>query len=437
MTMPRVTRAWLLVGFLILIAATGCGHRQTPVEQGARDQILHFGNGAEPSDLDPHIVTGVPEHSIMSSLLEGLVSPDPRDLHPMPGAAESWEISPDGKVYTFHLRKNGKWSNGEPLTAQDFVDSYQRILTPALASEYGYMLFSITNAEAYATGKIKNFVEVGVKALEKFTLQITLHDPTPYFLSMLGCHYSTWPVNVRTIARHGPILERGNKWTRPGNYVGNGPFVLDSWKVNQLVKVRKNTNYWDAEHVKLNAIYFYPTEEMNSEERMFRTGLLHKTETIPPTKIAVYKEKWPQALQLDPYFCTYFYRFNCTKKPFSDVRVRKALGLAFDRKVIVQLLTRKGEVPATTLVPPLIPGYEAPQGAMGFDVKLNVTDWLFERSMPTLFGLPKTFCFGAETTTSAMTAPSPPPVVRLRNSSFVFVLVATNVKDWARHSMFP
>lgn len=357
MTMRRVMRLWLLVGCLAVIAATGCGHRESPVEQGARDQILHLGNGAEPAELDPHLVTGVPEHNVMSALLEGLVSPDPKDLHPLPGAAESWEISPDGNVYTFHLRKNGKWSNGEPLTAQDFVDSYQRILTPAIASEYGYMLFPITNAEAYATGKLADFSAVGVKALEQFTLQITLRAPTPYFLSMLAIHYSTWPVNIPAVARHGPVFERGNKWTRPGNYVGNGPFVIESWKVNQLIKVRKNTNYWDADRVKLNGIYFYPTEELNSEERMFRTGLLHKTEAIPPTKIAVYKEKWPEALQLDPYFCTYFYRFNTTRPPMNNVKVRRALSMAIDRESIVKNVTRGGQAPAYHFTFPGVAGY--------------------------------------------------------------------------------
>ncbi len=357
MTMRRVIRLWFLVGCLALIAATGCGHRQTPVELGARDQVLHLGNGAEPSDLDPHIVTGIPEHGIMSALLEGLLSPDPKDLHPMPGAAESWEISPDGKVYTFHLRKNGKWSNGEPLTALDFVESYKRIFTPEIASEYAYMLFPIVNAEDYATGKLKDFSAVGVKALDTFTLQMTLRDPTPYFLSMLACHYSTWPLNVRTLARYGPVYERGNKWTRPGNYVGNGPFVLDTWKVNQVVIVKKNTNYWDADRVKLNAIYFYPTEELNSEERMFRTGLLHKTESIPPTKIAVYKEKWPEALQLDLYLGSYFYRFNTTKPPLNNAKLRRALSMAIDREAIVTKVTRGGQLPAYCFTPPNTAGY--------------------------------------------------------------------------------
>ena len=125
----------------------GCGKRELRVDQGIRDQVLHLGNGTEPAELDPHIITGVPELNIVLSLLEGLVSPDPKDLSPRPGAAERWEISPDGTVYTFHLRKNGRWSNGEPLTARDFVESYQRILTPSLGSEYGYMLFPIKNAE--------------------------------------------------------------------------------------------------------------------------------------------------------------------------------------------------------------------------------------------------------------------------------------------------
>ena len=344
---------------LVLVLPTGCGPRVTRVEQGIREQVLHVGNGTEPAELDPHLVTGIPEHHIIEALLEGLVSPDPRDLSPRPGAAERWEISPDGLVYTFHLRKNGKWSNGELFVAQDVVETYKRILTPTLASEYGYMLYPITNAEAYATGKLKDFAQVGVKALDPLTVQMTLSSSTPYFLSLLACHYSGWPVHVPTIRKYGPVHERGNKWTREGHFVGNGPFVLDTWKVNQLIVVRKNTNYWDADRVKLNAIYFHPIENNNSEERMFRTGLLHKSDTLPATKIEVYRREWPETLQAEPFLGTYFYRINVTKPPLNNPKLRRALAMAIDREAIVKNVTRGGQIPAFHLTPPGTAGYTA------------------------------------------------------------------------------
>jgi len=338
---------------------TGCGVRETPVEKGIHEQVLHLGNGGEPAELDPHIITGVPEHHIVSALYEGLVAPDPKDLHPVPGVAERWEISPDGLVYTFYLRKNAKWSNGEQVTAADFVKSYQRILTPAVASEYGYMLFPIKNAEAFATGKLEDFSEVGLKVLDDFTLQITLHSSTPYFLSMLACHYSCWPVHLPTIEKYGPGYARGSVWTRPGRHVGNGPFILDTWKVNQLIVVKKNPHYWDADRVKIKAIYFHPIENLNSEERMFRTALLHKTESLPPAKIEVYRKKWPEALEIDAYLGSYFYRLNVTKPPLNNPKVRRALAMAVDRETIVKNVTKGGQLPANHFTPPGTAGYTA------------------------------------------------------------------------------
>lgn len=358
--MGRFFNAGAVVGFALAFGLfAGCGPRVTPVEKGNREQVLHLGNGTEPAELDPHVITGIPEHNLVSALLEGLVAPDPKDLHPVPGAAERWEISPNGLVYIFHLRKNGRWSNGEPVTAADFVKSYRRILTPAVASEYGYMLFPIKNAEEFNTGKLKSFDEVGVKALNDFTLQITLHSSTPYFLSMLACHYSGWPVHLPTIEKYGPGYERGSVWTRPGRHVGNGPFMLDTWKVNQLIVVKKNPHYWDAGRVKLNAIYFHPIENLNSEERMFRTALLHKTESLPPTKIAVYKKQWPEALQIDPYLGVYFYRLNVIRPPLNNPKVRRALAMAIDREAIVKDVTKGGQLAANYFTPPGTAGYTA------------------------------------------------------------------------------
>jgi oligopeptide transport system substrate-binding protein len=216
---------------LALAGGAGCGKRQTRVDAGDRDQILHIGCLDEPADLDPQIVKGVTEHHIIMGLIEGLVTEDPKDLHPVPGVAETWDVSPDGLVYSFHLRKNARWSNGDPVTAHDFLKSYRRILAPSLAADYAYMHYPVKNAEAFYKGEVKNFDEVGYKVIDDHTFQITLAAPTPYFLSLL-CHTSWFPVHLPTIEKHGKPYERGNRWTRPENYVGNGPFNLAEWKIS-------------------------------------------------------------------------------------------------------------------------------------------------------------------------------------------------------------
>ena len=165
---------------LLTSVLIGCGPGAKPVDQGAHNKVLNITVGTEPEDIDPHVVTGVPEHHIIVALTEGLVAEDPVDLHPVPGTAERWKVSDDGTVYTFHLRENAKWTNGDPVTANDFVQSFKRILTPALASKYAYMLFVMKGAEDYSTGKLKDFAQVGAKAIDERTLEITLNSPTPY-----------------------------------------------------------------------------------------------------------------------------------------------------------------------------------------------------------------------------------------------------------------
>lgn len=351
--MTRLIRTSLVV--LIGILA-GCAKRETAVDNGVREQILHLGNGSEPQDLDPQTVTGVPEHNIIASLLEGLVSEDPVDLHPVPGVAERWDISADGRVYTFHLRENAKWSNGDQVTAHDFVRSFRRILTPALASEYAYMLHVMKNAEAFNKGELTDFNEVGARAIDDFTLEITLDHSTPYFLSLLN-HYSWFPVHLPTIEKHGEPYARGNRWTRAGNFVGNGPFMLKRWDQYEAIVVEKNPFYWDADTVRLNAIHFHPIESDDVEERAFRSGRIHATYTLPLSKIDVYRMKNSEQLVIAPYLGSYFYRINTTKPPLNDVRVRRALAMAVDRESIVTNITKGGQLPANFLTPPGTAGY--------------------------------------------------------------------------------
>jgi len=346
----------LCLAALLLLSFPACSKRQTRVEAGDREQILHRANGAEPEDLDPHIIAGVGEHNILRALLEGLVAEDPIDLHPVPGVAESWDISPDGKVYTFHLRKEARWSTGDPVIASDFVRSYQRGLSPLMVNQYAYMLFVVKNAEAFNKGELKNFDEVGFKALDDSTLQITLNNPTSYFLSLLN-HHSWFPLHIPTIEKHGKVFELGNRWTRPGNFVGNGPFVLKEWKVNRVIAVKKNPLYWDAKTVRLNEIRFYPIESLDTEERAFRSGQVHRTDKLPLPKVEYYKQNHPELLMRAPYLGTYFYVINTRKPPFNDKRVRQALALSIDREIITKNVTRGGEMPAYAFTPPNTAGY--------------------------------------------------------------------------------
>src|SRR5262249_8409578 len=197
----------LLIWAALACVVPGCSKPPTRVGVGDIAQILHKGNKSDPQELDPHIVQGVPEHHILQTLIENLVTEDPRDLTPVPGQAERWDVSPDGTVYTFHLRPGLRWSNGEPLTAHDFVRSYRRALTPSLGCEYAYMFFVMKGAEDFFKGRTGDFSTVGAKALDERTLRITLNGPVPYFLSLLN-HYSWWPVHLPTIAKYGDPYQR-------------------------------------------------------------------------------------------------------------------------------------------------------------------------------------------------------------------------------------
>jgi oligopeptide transport system substrate-binding protein len=358
-----------LLYIIVFISLTACDLGPSNVELGIETQSLHIGNGTEPKDLDPHSVTGVPEHNIISALLEGLVSVNPKDLSPEPGIASSWEISNDGKSYTFFIRENALWSNGDPVTADDFVWSWKRMLSPLMASEYAYQLFTIKNAKEYNHGIITDFSEVGVKAIDNKTLHVELENATPYFLSLLA-HYSTYAVHPPTILKFGKIDEAGTLWTRPGNFVGNGPFQLVKWKLNYIIKVERNPFYWDKEIVKLNEILFYPIDSVLTEERMFRTGALHIANSIPLDKIETYTEKYPDLISINPYLGTYYYRFNVNKEPLNNPLVRLALSMSIDRNAITKSITKGGQIPAFTFTPPNTKGYYAKNDAIRYDPKL-------------------------------------------------------------------
>ena len=341
------------------VLLSGCG--QNAPKGGPLEQILHITNGTEPEDIDPHIVTGVPEHHIITALTEGLVGEDPVDLHPVPGVAESWESNEELTVWTFHFRTNALWTTGEPVTAQDFVASFERILNPELGSKYSYMLFVMENAEAYNEGKLKDFSKVGAKAIDERTLEVTLKDSTPYFLSLLN-HYTWFPVHMPTIEKHGPKYARGNPWTKVGNFVSNGPFQLKDWTTNDKLIVERSPTYWDAASVKVDEIHFYAIVSADTQEKYFRAGQIHNAYQIPSDKVPTYQKKNPELLHITPHLASYFYRFNTAKGAAANVKVRKALSMAIDRKSIVENVTQGGQMPATFFTPPNTAGYTTTAG---------------------------------------------------------------------------
>lgn len=347
----------LLTSVLGLLLLAGCGRRTSPAEAGVRSQTLLLGNGAEPQSLDPHLVTAYTDQNILLALFEGLCALDEASSRAVPAAAERWEVSADGLVYTFHLRPGLKWSNGEPLVAGDFVFAWRRALAPALGSEYAYLLHPLRNAAAFNAGTLTDPAAIGAEALDDRTLRLTLERPTPY-LPALTANPVWFPLNPRALAATGAATDRANDWTRE-HLVGNGPFAFAEWRPNAHVKVTRNPHYWDAASVRLAAIVFLPTESPETEERNFRAGQVHVTNSLPPTKLAVYRAQDPAALRVDPFLQTIFLRFNTTKPPFTDARVRRAFALTIDRPAITQSVLRGANPPATHFTPPDLAGYTA------------------------------------------------------------------------------
>jgi len=353
----------LLRSFVMALAASlllACGGGESNVLQGNRDGILHYGNGSEPQGLDPHVVTGVPENKLIRALFEGLAVKNPYTLEPEPGVAESWDISEDGRIVTFHINPQAKWSNGDPMTAHDYVWSWERALNPAMGNLYAYMLFPVKNAEEFASGKIADFNEVGVKALDDLTLEVTLNERTPYFIQLMD-HYSTFAVHRPTIEKFGKATDRFTRWTRVENMVNNGAFNLAEWKLNRRISMEKSDTYWDRDNVELNGVVFYPTENTVSEERMFRVGQLHYTQGIPLDKIPVYQAMEDTPYVQAPYLGTYFYLINTKRPPVDDVRVRKALSMAIDRVKLNRTVLQNSNVAAYTITPPGTLGYNPPK----------------------------------------------------------------------------
>jgi oligopeptide transport system substrate-binding protein len=357
---PRVQKGLLLVlGAVLLLVSCG---KERRVDQATREGILLLGNGSEPKALDPHLVSSTGDSNVLRALFEGLVTNDPiNDGAHAPGVAKTWVPNADFSEWTFHLRDDARWSNGAPVTADDFVYSFHRILHPDMASPYASMLYFLKNGEAYNTDekKILPFTEVGVKAVDPHTLVCTLEYPAPYFPDVVK-HTSWLPVHGPTLEKFGKMTDHFTDWQKPGNHVSNGAFQLADWKINAYVKVRRNPHYWDKVNVKPNGINFLPIDNSFTEERAFRGGLIHYTYSLPSNMIEWYQKKQPEVLHIETYAGIYFLRCNTTKKPTDNINFRRALAHAIDQEMIVKYVTLGGQQPASGFTPPSEGGYQPP-----------------------------------------------------------------------------
>lgn len=348
-----------LAALLLLLFLSGCA-RERPVDAARQAGILLLGNGPEPQALDPHVTTGTSALSIQMALYEGLVSPHPKTLEPLPAVAESWSRSEDGLRYRFHLRPTARWSDGRPVRAEDFVAAWRRALDPERAMPYAYMLYVLRGAETWHREGPGNPSELGVSAPEPSLLEVELEHPVPHFLSLL-LHPSWFPIPSHILEAAGDAdRERVGSWTRTDGFVGNGPFVLDAWRPNEFIATSANPHYWDASSVGLKGIRFHAIDEPGAEERAFMAGQLHVTDALPPARVAAWQRQQSPALRIDPYLGTYYILPNVREGVLADPRVRRALSLSIDRRALTGNLLRAGQEPAAGFVPPSMPGYTSP-----------------------------------------------------------------------------
>lgn len=336
----------------------GCARHESAVTTGTATQTLHTASVGEPSELDPHIINAPADFKIVPMLFESVVTAEPSTLRAVPGVASAWDLSGDHRTYTFHLRPEARWSNGDPLTAADFLYSWQRALTPALGSQYTFLFYAVAGAEDFATGRTTDFGTVGFGAPDAHTVTITLAQPTPHFPEIMANNPVWAPVHRTTVeAAGGNGFGRGTGWTRPETFVGNGAFRLGSWRPGEVVRLEKSPTYWNADSVRLNAVVFHVFESPDTEERAFRAGQIHRTERVPTAKVPAYRTQVDSPLRETDSLIARFVNINTSRPPFDDVRVRRAFALALDRAVITERVYLGTAVPGRRVVPVGLPGY--------------------------------------------------------------------------------
>ena len=343
--------ARLATAFVALTLATGFS-----AGTAFADMVLNRGNQAEPTSMDPQKGTDVQSARIGYDLFEGLLTFAP-DGKAIPGAAEKWTVSEDGLTYTFTLRADGKWSDGTPVTAADFVFAWQRLVDPKTASDYAYFLWPVKNGEAISNGKMPPSA-LGAQAVDARTFKVTLERPTGYFLSSL-VHRMTYPVSKANVEKF------GNDFVKPGNMVSNGAYKLVDYRPQAYVKVEKNPHFREAASVKVDSVVFHHNDSPETELRRFRAGELDVVQMAPVTQIDWLRQNMPETIQFYPVLSTQYLGINMTKEPLaSNPKLRQALSLAVDRQIIVDKITKAGDAPAFTLTAPGIEGYDLPLSAL-------------------------------------------------------------------------
>lgn len=336
--------------FALLLTLAGIGCRPVP----PADLVLH--NGREPETIDPHLLTGQADGRIGSALFEGLTRYNPVTGSAIAGLARHWSLAPDGTTYTFHLRTNAAWSTGLPITAADVVWSWQRAVDPRTAADYASQYFYVVQGEAICNGEQKDLSQLGVRALDPYTVEVRLNHPTPFFLELLASR--VFAVIPRTT-----VEKYGDQWIRSPNLPCSGPYTLEFWRVNDRIRLRRNPHYWDAPNVRSGVVDVLAGDSAHTALNLYLAGdvdfIIDKD--MFPTELGEALRERPDFHRYD-YLGAYFLRFNCTRKPFDDPRVRRALALVVQRQRIVERITRMGERPTSHLVPAGTGGYTPPPG---------------------------------------------------------------------------
>ncbi|MCM2291953.1 peptide ABC transporter substrate-binding protein [Allorhizobium sp. BGMRC 0089] len=333
---------------LKLLSAVLTGTLLFGASSALAEVVLHRGNGGEPTSLDPAHVSIDIEGFIIGDLFEGLVVFDNAGKI-QPGVAKDWKVSDDGLTYTFNLRSDAKWSNGTPVTAGDFVFAWQREMNPKTAAEYANILFPIKNAEKVNKGELP-VDQLGVKAVDDHTLQVTLEQPTPYFLQLMT-HYTALPLNKANVEKF------GDQFVKPGNLVSNGAFKLEDRVPNDHLTVVKNSDYWDAKDVKIDKVIFYPIDDKAAAMRRYEAGELDVSYDPPVSQLKDLQKKFGSEVHKVPALSTEYYAFDTREAPMTDVRVRRALSMAIDRDFIASDIRQGAVSPAYSFVPPGMEGY--------------------------------------------------------------------------------
>jgi len=333
------------------LAAVATAALMGAMNAASAEVVYNRGNTGEPETLDTHKTSTVQEAHILRDLLEGLVSYNAKG-EAVPGQAAKWEVSDDGKTYRFTLRDGLKWSNGDPVTAEDFVFSYRRIMDPATGAKYANILYPIKNAEKINKGQAKP-EELGVKAVDAKTVEITLEAPTPYFIELLT-HQTSLPVHKASVEKF------GKDFVKPGNMVSNGAYKLAEFAPNSHIKLVKNENYWDAKNVQIDTVNFIPHPDLAAAVRRYEAGELDSMDELPADQIKSLKERFKDQVKLGPYLGTWYLVVNSSKAPFNDVRVRHALSMAIDREFIAGEIWGQTMQPGYSFMPPGVGNYGEP-----------------------------------------------------------------------------